>query len=291
MVALTPPLVSIVLPVYNGARYLKESIQSCLDQTYLRWELLIVDDASTDQTSAIIAEFTAKDDRVRYIRHETNKRLPAALNTGFAHAQGEYLTWTSDDNRYHPQALEEMVEILASNKYVDFVYTDYDEISETGQLMQSIIAEPPMQLIEKHTGLACFLYRRSLYEQIGSYSEDLFLAEDYDYWLRILASGFHMYPLHKSLYWYRRHPDSLTDEQRGHTFLAAERALLRNLPKMAWAGTAVQGKAYLYLASLAAWRGSHRAAFLYSIRAMRYAPAAVTAKVAFFLAKCIGHQR
>lgn len=281
----TSPLISIMLPVYNGTRYLKESIQSCLDQTYVHWELLIVDDASTDQTPTIIAEFTAKDSRVRCIRHETNKRLPAALNTGFAHARGEYLTWTSDDNLYHPQALEEMVKVLASNSTVDFVYSDYDVISESGQLVQTIIAEPPIQLIQGHTGLACFLYRRRIYEQIGGYSEDLFLAEDYDYWLRILVSGFHMSPLHKSLYQYRRHPHSLTDEYRERRLLAAERALLLNLPQLRWISAEMRGRAYLFLASLAAWRGNYKAAFQYSFWAMCYAPSPVAAKVVTFLVK------
>jgi glycosyltransferase involved in cell wall biosynthesis len=244
-----------------------------------------VDDASTDQTPAIIAEFTAKDRRVRCIRHETNKRLPAALNTGFAHSRGEYLTWTSDDNCYHSQALEEMVRVLAAHQDVGFVYTDYDVISETGQYVQTIPAKPPLQLLQQHAGLACFLYRRSVYEQLGGYSEDLFLAEDYDYWLRILASGSHMYPLHKSLYRYRRHRHSLTDEYRGSTFLAAEQALLRNLPGMAWASTAVKGRAYLYLASLAAWRGAHRAAFRYSITAMGFTPVAAVGKMVSFMTR------
>src|SRR5687768_16352258 len=103
------PLVSIVLPTYNGCRYLCESIDSCRKQTYPHWELILVDDCSTDDTPRIMAEAVRSDARIRSVRHETNKKLPSGLNTGFRLAKGDYLTWTSDDNCYRPEALAEMV--------------------------------------------------------------------------------------------------------------------------------------------------------------------------------------
>ena len=106
------------------------AIQSCLDQTYPNWELIIVDDASTDDTPVRIAQYVAGDSHLRSVRHETNRRLPAALNTGFSQAKGDYLTWTSDDNCYRPNALTEMVAFLESEPEVDIVYTDYTEIDE-----------------------------------------------------------------------------------------------------------------------------------------------------------------
>ena len=96
-------LVSIVLPVYNGARFLAEAIQSCLAQTYPHWELIVVDDCSTDDSPQIVAGFAADDARIRVIRHAHNRKLPGALNTGFDAARGEYLTWTSDDNLLPPR--------------------------------------------------------------------------------------------------------------------------------------------------------------------------------------------
>ena len=77
---------------------------------------------------------------------------------------------------------------------------------------------------------------------MGEYATDLFLAEDYDYWLRVLAAGFTLLPIHQTLYEYRRHARSLTDEYRGRTFATAERALLRNLPRLAWAGRSARAR-------------------------------------------------
>src|SRR5260221_4071409 len=142
------PLISIVLPAYNGATYLGQALQSCLDQSYLAWELIVVDDASTDATPAIIREFAMHDSRVSCIRHETNRRLPGALNTGFAAARGEFLTWTSDDNLYRVNAFEAMAAVLTEMPAVDFVYADFDVIDEAGRVVPSQGRVRPPQTIQ-----------------------------------------------------------------------------------------------------------------------------------------------
>jgi glycosyltransferase involved in cell wall biosynthesis len=279
------PRISIVLPTYNGAAYLRQAVESCLAQTWTDWELILVDDASTDTTPALIAELVQRDGRIRSVRNATNRRLPGALNAGFALAQGEYLTWTSDDNLYRPAALAAMVAVLDAQPDVDFVYADYDVIDESGQRLGTNIAMEPVQLIQQYYGVPCFLYRRRVFETLGGYAEDLFLAEDYDYLLRVLLSGYRMAPLHDNLYLYRRHAASLTDLYRGRTFAAAEQALLRNLPRLKGTQRRVRGDAYLYLASLATWRGDLYGARRYTLQAARYAPLRAAGKVAEFALK------
>ena len=97
-------LVSIVLPVYNGERYLEDAIESVLGQTYTNLELIIVDDKSTDDSLNIANKYRILDKRVRIIANEENIKLPKSLNKGFEVAQGDYLTWTSDDNIYYQEA-------------------------------------------------------------------------------------------------------------------------------------------------------------------------------------------
>ena len=104
------PKVSIVLPTYNGAKYIRQCINSCLNQTYNNIELIIVDDGSKDETPDIIKSY--KDERIKYIMHARNLGLPYALNTGFRNAVGEYLTWTSDDNYYTKKAIETMLSFI-----------------------------------------------------------------------------------------------------------------------------------------------------------------------------------
>jgi glycosyltransferase involved in cell wall biosynthesis len=205
----TPEKVSIVLPTYNGAKYLRQSIDSCLNQTYKNIELIIVDDGSMDETPQIIRSY--QDERIKYIRHDKNKRLPHALNAGFAMATGEYLTWTSDDNYYAEDAVESMVALLQINKMIDFVYANYYAINDNGTVLQSISVGPSESLKEYNCIGPCFLYRRKVYEVLGGYNPDAFLAEDYEYWIRIFKK-FEMQKLEKSIYWHRLHPRSLTGQ-------------------------------------------------------------------------------
>ncbi|MDQ3518770.1 MAG: glycosyltransferase, partial [Gemmatimonadota bacterium] len=224
------PLVSIILPTYNGSRYLPEAIESCLRQSYENWELIVVDDCSSDATPDIIASYVARDRRIRSLRHPVNRKLPAALNTGHAAATGSYLTWTSDDNRYLPAAIEEMTRFLVEHPTVGLVYTDCALVDEVGRYLRDYSAQPASQLAYMNALGGCFLYRRQVYQTIGGYDEELFLAEDYEYWLRAYRQ-FELAPLHKTLYEYRWHDQSLTKSaNRLAIRTSAERALRRHLP-------------------------------------------------------------
>lgn len=240
------PLVSIVLPTHNGGSYLDQAVQSCLDQTWTDWELIIVDDASTDDTLARIERWTAADPRIRCARHFRNRRLPAALNTGFARASGELLTWTSDDNLFRPHALAEMVAFLQANPDVDIVYTDYSEIDQAGKVVRLCRVSPMEELAVQNCVGPSFLYRRGVHERLGGYAEDLFLAEDYDFWLR--ASEHHrMERLSVDCYLYRVHAGSLTARRAREVETARAQAQFRNLSRLHWMGTATKAHAYLTL--------------------------------------------
>lgn len=204
------PLVSIVLPVYNGERYIREAINSILPQTYGNIELIIVDDCSTDRTPEILLESGTSDPRVRIITNSENQKLPASLNIGFAHASGQYLTWTSHDNLYMPTAIEEMVsELDQSAEDTALVYADMTLIDEEGNIQDNSHREPPEKLPFLNPVGACFLYKREKAEVIGEYDTSLFLGEDYDYWIRLSQTGRIKY-IAKALYNYRRHEKSLT---------------------------------------------------------------------------------
>lgn len=201
--------VSIILPTHNGEKYLAESIESCLEQTYSNFELIIIDDASTDNTPSIIKEYANKDSRIIPLRNEINLKLPASLNKGFAVSTGDYLTWTSDDNRFAPNAIKHLTEYLNKHKSVDFVYSNFYFIDENGNILNKFNAFKPQFIFNKNCIGACFMYRRKVYAAIGDYSADAFLVEDYEYWLRI-HQQFNMHKLEEYLYFYRSHKNSLS---------------------------------------------------------------------------------
>ncbi|MCR5356577.1 MAG: glycosyltransferase [Lachnospiraceae bacterium] len=201
--------ISIVLPVYNGAVRVNKSIESIISQSYKNWELIIVNDCSTDNTSSIIREYTARDTRIKVIDNPTNQKLPRSLNIGFEQAAGDYLTWTSDDNRYHSDALYVMADVLDNNPEIDLVYSDYNVVDIDGNFIREEIKESPDSIRFGSIVGACFLYRNSLAEKAGIYNADLFLAEDYEFFLRCYMHG-SFYHLNKILYDYGMHDNSLT---------------------------------------------------------------------------------
>lgn len=275
-------LVSIVLPTYNGSQYLGQAVQSCLDQTYTNWELIIVDDASTDNTPGLIAQFSAADGRIRSVRHNTNRKLPAALNTGFSLAQGEYLTWTSDDNCYRPNALAEMVAFLETRPEVDIVYTDYTVIDESGEPVRLVRVSSLEELVNRNCIGPCFLYRRAVHDALGGYAEDLYLAEDYDFWLRA-SIWFRFEALHKDLYLYRHHSTSLTAWQGERAHFVACEALRRHLPQLRWLNGATRARGYLRVAVAEQARGNKSEMRECLLAALRASPAVISTSVAIGL--------
>lgn len=225
-------LISIVLPVYNGEKYLRESIDSIRNQTYTNWELLILDDCSTDNSPDIALEYVKADDRIKYFRNDHNLRLPRNLNRGFSLAKGDYLTWTSDDNRYKSTALEKMHSALVDNDGVEFVYASCRIIDEQGEPIEYIMVTPGQEqnVIGSNCVGACFMYTRKAYQAVGEYDPEFTLVEDWDYWQRICAR-FSSLGIAEILYEYRWHAGALTSTMKKDQFYGAmEKMMLKNMP-------------------------------------------------------------
>lgn len=204
------PLVSIVLPTYNRAHVLPHAIKSILSQSYPHLELIVVDDNSKDNTAEVVQSFD--DPRIRYYRNDPNLKLPRALNRGFSLANGDYLTWTSDDNTFAPSAIERMVKRLQQGD-CHFVYADYYLFADLDANDQPILPRHerlpwPAQLEKSNHIGACFMYSRQAYQEIGEYDPELFLVEDYDYFIR-LNNRFGTCHIGEPLYYFRRHDDAL----------------------------------------------------------------------------------
>jgi len=221
-------LVSIVLPVYNGAEHLGRSINSVLKQTYQNWELIIVNDCSTDNSLQIAEQFSREDARIRIVSHEKNKKLPAALNTGFRHSRGDFLTWTSHDNEFKQGAIKTMVDLLLDKNEIGFVFTNEDSVNENTLEEQVTHGRNLDRIIYGNVISACFLYRRSVMEKVGEYDENLFLAEDWDYFLRIWKA-FPCCYIDQSLYRYYYSGNSLTATRKAEIANATLKTVKKNL--------------------------------------------------------------
>lgn len=130
------PRVTIGLPVYNGRNYLAQTMESLLAQTYTDFEIVISDNASTDETEAICREFAARDDRVRYFRNEENIGASANYNRAFELGRGIYFKWAAHDDLLAPTYLERCVEVLDQNPDVVLAYTQAKAIDDKGEIVK-----------------------------------------------------------------------------------------------------------------------------------------------------------
>ena len=201
-------LISIILPVYNGINFIKESVLSVLRQTYTNFELIIVNDGSTDNTEKYIKSL--KDTRIIYTKQK-NLKLPTALNNGLNICKGKYITWTSHDNIYHKNALLEMKKALDLYPESDFVYAGHKYIGDKNTVIPAKFINP-RQFLFRFRGCCCFMWRKKASDAIGLFDPNLYGMEDYDYLIRLLERNCNFVSINKILYDYRIHNKQLTSK-------------------------------------------------------------------------------
>lgn len=235
------PVVSIVIPAYNHAAYLAETIESVFRQTYRQWELIVIDDGSTDETPAIIQRY--RDPRIRTFRHD-NRGLSATLNRGVSLARGRYFAFLPSDDVYEPDKLTVQVEVLEKNPTVGIVFSRQTVIDAQGEPT----AEKQVQswfevsfttkeeifpaLFERDfLSTPTHLLRMECFARVGLFDESLVTTQDYDLWVRILRY-YDIRLLSQSLVrmrWHEhnqtRHVTPQTEQERATVLLKAFRAL------------------------------------------------------------------
>lgn len=222
-------LVSVILPVYNGEDMIAKSIDSVLQQTYSNFELIIINDGSTDNTLNIIREYSFKDSRIKIFDQE-NRKIPRTLSRGFENASGEFLTWTSADNVMDKNFLEKMVNDLKSKPDTAMIFGNMRLIDAKGKKFTKhgwfefpfgsgnvIFPSDAYELntYANNTIGAAFMYRAVAREVLGCYSSYKHTLEDYDYWMRMnsLLKLRHT-DFQEPVYSYRWHDKSLTAQDK-----------------------------------------------------------------------------
>lgn len=185
--------VSVIIPSYNSASYLAEAIQSVLDQTFSDFEIIIIDDGSTDHTPETVREFS--DSRIHYI-WQANKGISGARNTGIRAAQGTYVAFLDADDWFLPQKLARQIQFLEAHPEIGCVAGGWIETDARGQPRQTVEPWrhfPGLDLVNcvKTVPLipSAIMIRRSWLEKIGLFDESMRWVEDYDLWLRLLMEG------------------------------------------------------------------------------------------------------
>ena len=206
-------MVSIITPAFNSERFIAETIQSVLAQTYQNWELLIVDDCSTDKTAEIISRFQEKDSRIKYFYNSTNKGAAFSRNLALQKAKGKWIAFLDSDDLWHPEKLEKQIEFMKKNNY-RFSYTYYCEIDETSKDRGILISGPDVitrKMMTAYCWPGCLTVMYDA-EFLGlMQTADIKINEEYALWIRI-AKQTNCYLLNENLAKYRRHKGSLTSK-------------------------------------------------------------------------------
>ncbi len=210
------PAVSVVMPAYNVAPYIGTSIASVCAQTFADWELLIVDDGSTDDTAAIAERFARADPRVRVLR-QANGGISAARNTALRRTAGEFIAILDSDDLWSPGFLAGQLAVFERHPDTDVVTGNAWFLGgplDGAPARPTPDARPAPDLLgiitdETAVFIMC-VFRRRVYDAIGGFDESMRCNEDYDLWLRAAAAGFRFRRNDEPLGRYRRRDDSLS---------------------------------------------------------------------------------
>jgi len=190
------PLISIIIPTYNGVKYVKKAVKSVWSQTYQNIEIVIIDDGSIDETSEIISEFSKKDSRIVILTNEINRGFVKSLNKGAKRAQGKYIARIDDDDFWcNSKKLEKQVEFLETRP--DYVLTGGGMIKideKNREIARYLFPEKDKDirksiLIDNLFAHSAVLLKKDAWEKVGGYDEQFGFFADMDLWLKLGKLG------------------------------------------------------------------------------------------------------
>ncbi|MDD2320218.1 MAG: glycosyltransferase [Geobacteraceae bacterium] len=256
------PAVSILLPVRNEERYLPAALQSIFRQTLASWELVAVDDGSTDGTAAILADAARCEPRVRVLR-PVRRGLVPALNAGLDACRSPFVARMDGDDFSHPRRLEAQAAFLAGNPMIGLVACGFRHFPRTGlgkgmrayeHWQNSLACHDEIQrdlFVESPFVHPSVMFRRDAVLSVGGY-RDTGWAEDYDLWLRLAAAGIRFSRLPQTLFFWRERPERATRTLPEYTAAAfrrckvhhLQRGFLAGVSEVMLAGAGLEGRAW-----------------------------------------------
>jgi glycosyltransferase involved in cell wall biosynthesis len=208
------PLVSVVMPVYNSEKYVKQSVESILSQTYKNFELIVIDDGSTDKSFEIVAKLAEKDKRIKFLKNDRNLGVSATRNRLIDIAKGEYVAIMDSDDISLPERLEKQVAFLSEKKELGLLGSSVEVINENGKKIgfwkyPETHDEISVEMIFNSPFASSSVIFRKDFVKGFRYNEDVLVAEDYDFYSR-LSKNCKMHNLKDILVKYRINIKGLT---------------------------------------------------------------------------------
>lgn len=210
-------LVSIIVPVYNSEKFINDTIQTVKEQMYKNWELLLINDCSTDNSENIIKKYVKEDNRIKLINLEKNSGAAIARNTGIESAKGNYIAFLDADDLWKNEKLEKQIKFMEENNY-DFTFTGYEFADESGNKLDKIV-NVPRQLNYKQALKNTTIFTSTVIFNADNLGKDLISmpnvrrGQDTATWWKVLKTGIIAYGLNETLSLYRRSSNTLSSNK------------------------------------------------------------------------------
>ncbi len=209
-------LVSIITPVYNSEKFIKETIKTVQEQTYENWEWILVNDCSTDRSSEIIKQYTKEDGRIKLLNLKTNFGVAIARNIGMEQSNGKYIAFLDADDLWAKEKLEKQIMFMKENKYI-FTFTDYEFSDKEGNKTGKIV-KVPKKINYKQALKNTTIFTSTVVFNVDKLGKELIQmpnikSEDTATWWKVLKSGYEGYGLNENLTYYRRMKGTLSSNK------------------------------------------------------------------------------
>lgn len=209
-------LVSIITPAYNNSEFIKQTIESVQKQTYKNWEMIVVDDCSTDRTPELIKKISQKDDRIKYIKLKKNSGAAIARNRALRESRGRFIAYLDADDLWKKNKIQNQIDFMLSHNYA-FACSNYEKIDINNKILKQV-------KIPKEINYKLFL-RNTIIQNVGVMIDtkktgkelltmpNVYGKEDAATWCQLLKSGFNCYGVPEFLSYYRVVPKSLSSNK------------------------------------------------------------------------------
>lgn len=230
---MTSPAISVLMPVYNGEKHLAEAVDSILAQTFADFEFIIVDDASTDATAALLADYARRDSRIRILTNESNSKIAFSLNRGLAEARAPLIARMDADDWSHPERFAKQYAFMKSHSEIAVCGT-WLEVYDSGEVWPWPCGDADIRarmLFDSSLAHPTVVFRKQIVESLAEgYDVTTPPAEDYDLWARLAVHAEVRFAnLPEVLLRYRTYPEKNRAAYREQQKVAADRARMRLL--------------------------------------------------------------
>lgn len=212
------PLVSVIMPAYNAELYIGEAIKSVINQTFQNWELIIVDDGSTDTTAEIIVEYKRNEKRIKSL-FQKNGKQGKARNLGLAYSNGKYIAFLDADDLWVENKLTIQINYLLVNQEIDLIFSSGYFLDRGNSTDFDVVVKPiwnindlPLFVNKNQVPIVSVIVKKICLDNVSNFIEDLDIqnVEDYHLWLKLLSKQFILASIPDKLFYYRIHSDQNT---------------------------------------------------------------------------------